>query len=105
MRWLAGLTTLLACVAACSPGPSSVFAKHSPSPSSSPAVAQASASPSPTESPATPSPSPAPLKVSCQGGGSGGSMVMIQGSFTQQQLLYDVSDPVHPRLLCSFAHT
>ena len=71
----------------------------------SPAVAQASPSPSPTESPATPSPSPAPLKVACEGGGSGGSMVMIQGSFTQQQLLYDVSDPAHPRLLCSFANT
>jgi hypothetical protein len=32
-------------------------------------------------------------------------MVLIQGTFIQQQLLYDVSDPVHPRLLCTISNT
>jgi hypothetical protein len=32
-------------------------------------------------------------------------MVLIQGTFIQQQLLYDVSDPIHPRLLCTISNT
>jgi hypothetical protein len=32
-------------------------------------------------------------------------MVLIQGTFIQQQLLYDVADPIHPRLLCSISNT
>ena len=32
-------------------------------------------------------------------------MVLIKGTFTAQQLLYDVSDPLRPRLLCSFTNT
>jgi hypothetical protein len=31
-------------------------------------------------------------------------MVMLQSTFTEQRLLYDVSDPVHPRLVCSVAN-
>jgi hypothetical protein len=32
-------------------------------------------------------------------------MVMIQDIWTERRLLYDVSDPVHPRLICSIANT
>jgi hypothetical protein len=32
-------------------------------------------------------------------------MVLLQGGWTEQQLLYDVSDPVHPRLICNIVNT
>lgn len=32
-------------------------------------------------------------------------MVMLDGTFTESHLLYDVSDPVHPRLICSITNT
>jgi hypothetical protein len=32
-------------------------------------------------------------------------MVLMQGQYEAQQLLYDVSDPVHPRLLCRISST
>jgi hypothetical protein len=93
---MAGLAAVLVCLAACSPGPSSVYAPHSPSPSSSPpVVAQASPSPSP----------PPALAVACPGGAASGAVVLLQGTYPQQQMLYDVSDPVHPRLLCIFTNT
>ena len=98
---MAGLAAVLVCLAACRPGPSSVYAPHSPSPCSSPSVvAQASPSPSPTEPPIAPKPSPPALAVACPGGAPSGAMVLVQGTYPQQQMLYDVSDPVHPRLLC-----
>src|SRR5450759_952955 len=101
MGRMAGLAAVLVCLAACRPGPSSVYAPHSPSPSSSPSVvAQASPSPSPTEPPIASIPSPPALAVACSGGAPSGAMVLLQGTYTQQQMLYDVSDPVHPRLLC-----
>jgi hypothetical protein len=31
-------------------------------------------------------------------------MVMIQGSWSEQRLVYDVSDPLHPRLICNIAN-
>ncbi len=103
---MAGLAAVLVCLAACRPGPSSVYAPHSPSPSSSPSVvAQASPSPSPTEPPIAPIPSPPALAVACPGGAASGAVVLLQGTYTQQQMLYDVSDPVHPRLLCIFTNT
>ena len=30
---------------------------------------------------------------------------MLQGAWTERRLLYDVSDPVHPRLICNIANT
>jgi hypothetical protein len=41
----------------------------------------------------------------CHGGVSAGSMVLMQGPYSYQQFLYDVSDPVHPRLLCTMVNT
>ena len=32
-------------------------------------------------------------------------MVMLAGTFTESHLLYDVSDPLHPRLICSITNT
>jgi hypothetical protein len=32
-------------------------------------------------------------------------MVLLRGTSTEQQLLYDVSNPIHPRLLCSMENT
>jgi hypothetical protein len=32
-------------------------------------------------------------------------MVMLDGTFTESHLLYDVSDPIHPRLICSITNT
>ncbi len=32
-------------------------------------------------------------------------MVLMQAPYVQEELLYDVSDPLHPRLLCSVANT
>jgi hypothetical protein len=32
-------------------------------------------------------------------------MVMMQGRYGSQELLYDVTDPVHPRLLCKISNT
>ena len=32
-------------------------------------------------------------------------MVMLDGTFIESHLLYDVSDPVHPRLICSITNT
>ncbi len=49
-----------------------------------------------------PSPSPVP-QVACHGGASSGAIVQLEGY--QQELLYDVADPLHPRLLCSIANT
>src|SRR5712692_3983667 len=101
MGRLAGLAALLICVSACSVGVARGSLLHSPSPSASP-VAPASPSPTPAESPPIPSP-PAPLKIDCKGAG-GSSMVMIQGSWSEQRLVYDVSDPLHPRLICNIAN-
>jgi hypothetical protein len=105
MGRLARLGALLVCLAACSPGPSSEFVKHSPSPSASATIMQASPAPTPTQSPAAPTPYPVALKVACKGGSNHGAMVMIQDPYAQHQSLYDVADPVHPRLLCSVANT
>jgi hypothetical protein len=32
-------------------------------------------------------------------------MVMLDGTFAESHLLYDVSDPIHPRLICSITNT
>src|SRR5579859_103631 len=107
-RWVSrmgrriGLASLVMLISACTPGPSSAFAVHSPSPSSAPTVA--SPSPSPAESP-SPAASPAPVpEVACKGGAGAASMVLLSGAYGGSQLLYDVSDPVHPRLLCTIAN-
>jgi hypothetical protein len=106
MGRVAGLAALLVCVSACSVGVTKGSLLNSPLPTASPSAMEPSPSPipKPIVTPAPQDPSPAPVKVACQGGG-GTSMVLLQGSWMRQQLLYDVSDPVHPRLLCSITNT
>lgn len=67
-------------------------------------TAQTSAALSPTpSSQATATPQPAPTggsaKVSCSGG-PGVAMAVVSGQF-----IYDVSDPIHPRLVCRTSNT
>src|ERR1700704_2772924 len=107
MGRLAGLMALLVFVSACSVGTARGSLLHSPLPSPSPSPSPAAlVSPPPTQepSPLVPSPSPPSLKVACKGGG-GSAMVMLKGAWTEQRLLYDVTDPVRPRLICNISNT
>src|SRR5260370_28824880 len=110
MRWTVGVAASIVLTTGC--GASGAVAAHSPSPSP---LASAAAPPSevavsPSPSPVTPSPSPSPMpspspvpQVACHGGASLGAMVLIEGY--QQELLYDVSDALRPRLLCHLSNT
>lgn len=100
-------------IAACS-GSGNVAVHNSPSPS---VLATASPSPSPSPSPTlapspspTPSPVPSPVTVpawaamhaSCSGGPAAQeALITVQGS--NQVVLADVTDPVHPRTICTIA--
>src|SRR5579859_3073534 len=80
-------------------------ASSSPSPSAGLSV-PAIASPSTGAGNRSPAPSPLPvLTVSCKTGSSAGAMAMIGGIYLGSRLIYDVSDPLHPRLLCTIAGT
>jgi len=80
-------------------------ANASPSPSvglSVPAIT----SPSPGAGGRSPAPSPSPVPaISCKTGSSAGAIAMIGGTYLSPRLIYDVSDPLHPRLLCTIAGT
>jgi hypothetical protein len=100
---LAAAVLLVACsaprtaAAVVSPSPS-------PSPSLSPFPAVASASPSPSPSPDQsptdqPPPSALPPSVVCTAKPTGGPVVLVG------EALYDVTDPVHPKLLCTIRFT
>lgn len=43
--------------------------------------------------------------MSCQGGATTGPMVLVKGWYAEPGMLYDVSDAVHPRLLCKIPDT
>jgi hypothetical protein len=63
-------------------------------------TAQTSPTPSPTpSSQPTPAPTGGSAKVSCTGG-PGAAMAVVSGQF-----VYDVSDPIHPRLVCRTSNT
>jgi hypothetical protein len=90
------MSALLLAAVACGGSP---VAATSPVPSRSAAVSpSATASSSPSGSPEA-SPSAGPAAVSCGARPSGGPMVLLAG------LLYDVTDPVHPRRLCSVSNS
>ncbi|HEV2033751.1 MAG TPA: hypothetical protein VGU71_06060 [Candidatus Dormibacteraeota bacterium] len=99
MGKLAWLAAMLILVSACGIGASrSSLAYRSPSPvaispSPSPIATPVHTSPSPT-----PSPPPA-ATITCRQGSGGTNLVMIGGQYGTA-LIYDVSDPVHPRLQC-----
>jgi hypothetical protein len=93
-------------VAACGAAPPTAQASpaHNPTPK---ATQQSQLVPTPTPTP-TPKPKPTPTSepaptavasVKCSGG-PGAAMVVIAGDF-----VYDVADPVHPRLVCRAAST
>jgi hypothetical protein len=42
--------------------------------------------------------------VTCHGGGGAGAMLLMREAYASQ-LLYDVSDPIRPRLLCKISNT
>ena len=95
---VAACTTTSATAPVASPS-AGVTATASQTPAASPA------NPTPVEASAAVSPSPSPPAVaapvvSCHGGSGASAMVMIGGYFGATHLIYDVSDPVHPRLLC-----
>src|SRR5260370_319344 len=114
MRMRAGLLASVVLVTACgatavpvalqSPTPRTSTAALSPSPSgASPSPSPEAPSPIPSPSPSPmPSPSPVP-QVACHGGASLGAIVLMEGY--QQELLYDVSDALRPRLLCHLSNT
>ncbi len=95
MRFRLLLPVIAMLLAACSPGPAISVTSPSPSPTGTPV-------------PATPSPAQSPLpvaQVACRTGVSSVPMVLMGGPYEAQRLIYDVSDPLHPRLLCRIAGT
>ena len=103
MKALAILASFAFVVMGCS---SSSPAAQAPSPSP-PSNPSALASPTPPASSPSPSPSPAPATppvVACSGKPLGGPMVLI-GRRPAPLHLYEVSDPLHPRLLCRITGT
>ncbi len=102
MSRLARIAALAVFVTAC--GGAAPTAANSPSSSPRATIATpstASASPRPSTAP---QPTPAP-QVTCHGGATAGPMFLISSSWTAVQVLYDVTDPVRPRLLCKIANT
>ena len=109
MGRLAGLTLAILLVSACGIGASSgSLAARSQSPSPSPAPAspvqtsqQPAASPSPT-----PAPSPLP-EVTCSHASGAKNIVLLGSQYTpySPSLIYEVTDPLHPRLLCRVLRT
>jgi WD40 repeat protein len=78
-----------------------------PSPQPSPQPSPPATSPSPASAGGTVSPSPnppPPATVACKSGSTASSLFLM-GSSLPTQLLYDVSDPIHPRLLCTITNT
>lgn len=97
-------------VAACG---SSSTAATTASPGASPAPsAQGQPSIAPIESPSPgsgskiPSPSPLPVPaVSCKTGSTATALLQLGGPYGSASLIYDVSDPLHPKLVCTIDST
>src|SRR5713226_2945647 len=100
---LKGLAALAVLVTAC--GSAAPIAASSPSPTPRPTIASSSPSGTPSPSPSTaPQPTPVP-QVTCHGGATAGPMFLMNAAGTAVQVLYDVTDPVRPRLLCTIKNT
>lgn len=103
MKGLTGIASMLL-IAAC--GTTSTAQVTPAATGSTPAQPSVSVSTAPSPSPGSgsrtiPSPSPLPtVNVSCHASPSATSMVMLGGYFGSTRLIYDVSDPLHPRLVC-----
>ena len=107
----AALLAMVVILAACGSSSAAVRLPAAPSPSaqSTPTQGLPPASPSPVQSGAAVSPTPAPSPppapiVACKAGSSPSAMVMLGGGATSG-LIYDVGDPLHPKLVCSFSYT
>ena len=100
------LLTLTGCgggaTATASPTPTpSTLASPSPTPSPSPSpVASPSASPNPPASP-LPIPTWAAMHASCSGAATAREAILVMQRATSK-ILADVSDPAHPRAICTF---
>ncbi len=97
-------------VVACGSSTSSVATVTSPNPSPAPPSSQPSLpaleSPSAGTGTRLPSPSPSPqATVACKTGSSAAAMVMIGGTYAAERLIYNVTDPIHPRLVCTIENT
>jgi hypothetical protein len=95
MVWTRGAAALFASLIVMACGPRVAPGAHS-SPVSSPTRASAPRTSEPTP---TPTPQPVVASVSCSGGPAA-AMAVIAGQF-----LYDVGDPVNPRLICHASDT
>ena len=82
-----------------------------PTPSSSPTAQVRPTLPvlqsaSPVAGGRSPLPSALPVAtVQCRNGSSAAAMVMLGGATSTSELIYDVSDALHPRLICSIGNT
>src|SRR5260370_39058811 len=96
-----GVAALAVVVTAC--GAAAPTAATSPAPSPRATIATPTSAATPTPSTA-PQPTPPP-QVTCHGGATAGPMFLMSSAWTTVQVLYDVTDPVRPRLLCKIANT
>jgi len=93
-----------------SPSASASPIEQSPSQQASPSASpSSSASPEPSPS-SEPSPSPLPVAVSCHGAPAAGGSLVLLGRNEYPDIastadLYDVTNPLAPRLICTIANT
>src|ERR1700730_13124415 len=108
MGKLACLAALLVCANACDIGASSgSLAARSPTPAAAGPTPSPGPSPIATPVQSSPRPSPTPFpaaSISCSKSSVGSNLVMIGGLYGTT-LIYDVTDPVHPRLQCRVLYT
>jgi hypothetical protein len=107
MKRSAALAALVLVAACGSSSTAGAIPTPSPSPSSHVVASlPVTTSPSPGTGSRSPIPSPSPVpEISCKTGSSASAMVMIGGIYLSAHLIYDVSDPLHPRLLCTISNT
>src|SRR6266852_3122746 len=97
MRRFGCIAALAVFVTACGAAAPTAASSPAPSPRSTIATPTLAASHPPTPSTA-PQPTPPP-QVTCHGGATAGPMFLMNSAWTTVQVLYDVTDPVRPRLL------
>src|SRR5438270_1714313 len=104
-RRLAGVASLLILTSCGTPAVSAV---HSPVGSLPSATIAATAAPRPSTTPQSPvsaTPTPAPITVTCKTGVAAASLLLIGHHPAAGSFLYEVSDPIHPRLICHITGT
>lgn len=107
MKRLVALIGVLLAAACGSTGAAQATPSGVLSPTASPRVNVSTApTPSPGAGFRSPSPSAPPTAtVACRNASGAAAMVMIGGYYSTAHRVYDVSDPLHPRLLCTISNT